>query len=101
MDETVVRLARAFASPARLGILSHLAPHDELAPTVLAAELGVPLNTLSTGLRIPPSVGLIRGRRSGAPRTNADSSLAGNGVLGWYGARTATMLSPRPIGRKR
>jgi len=66
MDEIIIRLARAIASRPRLRILSHLAQHDELAPTALATELGIPLNAVSTCLRILSAVGLIRGRRSGA-----------------------------------
>lgn len=66
MDEIIVRLARAIASHPRLRILSHLAQHDELAPTALATELGMPLNAVSTCVRMLSAVGLIRGRRSGA-----------------------------------
>ena len=66
MDEIIVRLARATASHRRLRILSRLAQHDELAPTAMSAALGIPLCAVSSSLRILSSVGLIRGRRSGA-----------------------------------
>jgi len=66
MDEIIIRLARAIASHRRLRILSCLAREGERAPTTLATDLGMPLSSLSTCLRMLASVGLIRGRRSGA-----------------------------------
>ena len=65
MDEIVVRIARAIACVARLRILSHLVRDGETAPTAMAKELRMPLNVMSTHLKLLSAVGLVCRRRSG------------------------------------
>ena len=65
MDEIVVRIARAIACVARLRILSHLVRGGETAPTAMAKELRMPLNVMSTHLKLLSAVGLVCRRRSG------------------------------------
>jgi len=66
MDEITVRVFRTIACLTRLRILSHLARADEVAPTTLARELGVPLDLVCAHLRRLSVAGLILRRRSGA-----------------------------------
>jgi len=65
MDEIVVRLARALASPERLRILSRLAAAGEISPTQLGREIHMRLNALSGHLAKLAHVGLVKRRRSG------------------------------------
>ncbi|MBM4084416.1 MAG: helix-turn-helix domain-containing protein [Planctomycetes bacterium] len=81
MDDVVIRLTRVIASDSRLAILSYLAEHGEATPTQLKKELRIPLNTLSTDLRILAAVGLIKGRRSGAQCYYSFASPYGEGTL--------------------
>ena len=65
MEEIIVRVARAIACLTRLRVLSCLAKALEKTPTQLSRELGIPINVVSTHLRILTSNGLIERRRSG------------------------------------
>ncbi|MBM3890632.1 MAG: transcriptional regulator [Planctomycetes bacterium] len=65
MDEIVIRACRGIASYPRLEIMDFLAAHGETTPTSLASKLGIPLNRISSHLRLLASVGLVQGRRSG------------------------------------
>ena len=88
MDEIVVRIARAIACVARLRILSHLVRTGETAPTAMAKELRMPLNVLSTHLKLLSGVGLLCRRRSGvwhhckAESPYTESALSG-AVMSW------------------
>ena len=65
MHDTIVRIARTIACPARLRILSCLVRSHETTPTSLARELRIPLTMVCTHLRRLSSAGLIQRRRSG------------------------------------
>jgi DNA-binding transcriptional ArsR family regulator len=65
MDEIIMQVARALACRTRLRLLSRLARGQELAPTVLAAELRLKNGLVSAHIRRLVAAGLIRQRRSG------------------------------------
>ena len=79
-DETLARLAKAIAHPARLAILRLLAHRQTCATGDLVAELPLAQSTVSEHLRILRQAGLIHGEIEG-PRTHYCVNAPGLAVL--------------------
>ena len=101
MEEIIVRLARALASRPRLRLLSLLVQQGEQPPTRLASVLQLPLNVVSTHLRVLVTAGLVTRRKSGAwCYYRAESPYDATTVSGRLAAWLRTVLhTPSPAQR--
>ena len=100
MDEITMRVARAVACVLRLRVLALLACEGEMAPSVVARELGVSLALVCTHLRRLSSAGLIRRRRSGVwCYCSAESPYPDDALSGAISRWLNSLLRGSPKGR--
>lgn len=79
-DDTLARMAKALAHPARLAILRLLSARETCVTGDIVAELPLAQSTVSEHLRILREAGLIQGEIEG-PRTRYCTNASGLAAL--------------------